>query len=325
MKAAIFTRYGPPEVLQIREVERPQPGARDILVRVRASAVSAIDWRLRRANPWFARLYFGLLKPKRPIVPGLDFAGTVEAVGAAVTRFKVGDQVFGSRFRDMRLAAHAEYLCQPQDADVAPIPKGLSHETAAALVFGGTSALTFFNKAGGFRAGDEVLVDGASGSVGTYAVQLAKRCGARVTGVCSGTNADLVRSLGANRVIDYTAQDFRNLGDTYDVVVETVGKGSFFRGLKVVKPGGAYLMIAGPMWVMPSAPLLSKLSGRRIVAAGAAPEGDDLVRLADLAARGELEAVIDRRYPLDQIVEAHRYVESGRKKGNVVLVMSAGD
>ncbi len=307
MKAAFYAKYGPPEVLSVREVGKPVPGDNEILVKVHASTAAVGDWRIRKPDPFLARLFNGLFRPRRVNIPGLELSGEVEAAGKNVTRFRPGDGVFAFTGFDAR--ANAEYRCLPEktqkaeDGLVSLMPSTMSFDEAASLPLGGLTALGFMRK-GGVKAGDRLLVYGASGSVGTFTVQLAKQLGAEVTGVCSTANLELVRSLGADHVIDYTKEDFTSGGRVYDLVFDAVGKLAASRGRRVLKPGGRYLS------VMTSVKL----------------ETGDLDRLKELAETGGLRSVIDRCYTLDQIVEAHRYVEGGHKKGNVVIrVDSTGD
>lgn len=313
MKAIVCTRYGPPDVLQLKEVEKPIPKDNQILVRVRATTVTSGDVRVRKADPFIVRLFFGLTKPKRPIL-GSDLAGQVEAVGKDVRRFKPGDQIFGGGIR-----TYAEYTCVKEDGPRAIKPANVTFEEAAAIPWGAGCSLYFLRR-GGIREGQKVLIYGASGSLGTAAVQLAKYFGAEVTGVCSGANLELVKSLGADEVIDYTKQDFAARA-TYDVVYHTVGKISFSRGLRSVKRGGAYVS------ALSLAPILRRLwaaiAGRKKVVGGIAKvKAADIVFLKELVEAGKLRPVIDRRYPFEQIAEAHRYVEQGHKKGNVVITVA---
>ncbi|MGD9968337.1 MAG: NAD(P)-dependent alcohol dehydrogenase [Hyphomonadaceae bacterium] len=313
MKAAVYDRYGPPEVVRIAEVEKPAPKANEILVRVFATTVCAADWRFRKADPFIIRLI------KRPRILGIEFAGRVEAVGAEVTRFAPGDDVFGAS--GFKFGAHAEYLCVPQDGVVERKPVNMSHEEAAAVMFGAVSALHFLRKAN-IQPGQNVLVYGASGSVGVFAVQLAKHYGARVTGVCSTANLNLVRSLGADDVVDYTREDFSAAGPVYDVIIDTVGKSGFTRASRALKRGGAFLEVlfsgATPAWMWVA------FTGRAKVIGGVAEERPgDAVMLKQLIEAGELRTVVDRRYPLEQIAEAHRLAESGHKKGHVVVTMAS--
>lgn len=322
MKAVLAERYGPPEVLQIREIATPTPKAGEILIRIHATTVTSADWRLRSQTVptgfgLIMRLVFGLRKPRQPIL-GSELAGVVAAIGRDVTRFQVGERVFA--FSDMRLGCHAEYIVLPQDGMVVATPPGLTDDTAAALCFGGTTALDFLRRAK-VRRGERLLVNGASGAVGTAVVQLARRAGAEVTGVCSTANLDLVRSLGAVQVIDYSRDDFTGNGETYDVIVDTVGTAPFSRCRRSLKPGGRLLLVLAGLPDMLKGLWVSLTSGRRVIAGPAAVKLDDLRTLAALAETGEFQPVIDRIYPLQQIVEAHRYVDTGRKKGNVIISM----
>src|SRR3984893_9462611 len=248
MKAAVYHRYGPPEVIEIKDVEKPVPKDSQVLIRIHATTVSAADWRMRRAVPFIVRFMTGLWRPKKIQILGMEFSGKVESVGRAVTRFGEGDQVCGST--GFKFGAHAEYICLPEDALLATKPVNMSFEEAAAVLFGGVSALHFLRKAD-IQAGQKVLIYGASGSVGVFAVQLAKNFGAHVTGVCSTANLDLVRSLGADEVIDYTREDFSSAGRVYDIVFDTVGKSGFSRSLKSLKRGGFYLRASGSTRLLP--------------------------------------------------------------------------
>ncbi len=320
MKAVIAERYGPPEVLQIREIATPTPGDDEILIRIHATTVSSADWRLRSQTVpagfgLIMRLVFGLRKLRQPIL-GSELAGVVAAVGGRVSRFRVGERVFA--FSDTRMGCHAEVICLPQDGMVVATPPGLPDETAAALCFGGTTALDFLRRAK-LRPGEKLLVNGASGAVGTAVVQLARQMGAEVTGVCSTANLDLVRSLGAAHVIDYTRDDFTRNGDTYDVIVDTAGTAPFARCRRSLNKGGRLLLVLAGLPDMLRGLWVSLTSSRSVIAGPAAVKLDDLRHLAALAAAGEFQPVIDRIYPLEQIVAAHRYVDTGRKKGNVII------
>jgi NADPH:quinone reductase-like Zn-dependent oxidoreductase len=324
MKAAVYSRYGPPDVVEIRDVEKPVPKDNQVLVRIHATTVSAADWRMRRAVPFIVRFMSGLWAPKKIQILGMEFAGRVESVGEAVTRFGEGDQVFGST--GFKFGTHAEYVCLREDASLAIKPINMTFDEAAAVLFGGVSALHFLRKAN-IQAGQKVLIYGASGSVGIFAVQLAKYFGAHVTGVCSTANLDLVKSLGADDVVDYTREDFSRAGRVYDMVFDTVGKSGFSRSLKSLKRGGFYVRVGG------SGRLLSILGGivqekwasitgaAKVISGVARGAAGDLSFLRELIEVGKLRTVIDRRYSLDEIVEAHRYVEAGHKKGNVVIVL----
>jgi NADPH:quinone reductase-like Zn-dependent oxidoreductase len=324
MKAAVYDKYGPPDVVKVREVAKPVPGDNEVLVRVLATTVCAGDWRMRKADPFIARFMNGLFRPKKVRILGLEFAGKVESVGKAVTRFRVGDEVFGSR--GFRFGTHAEYVCLPEDGSIAVKPVNMTLEEAAAVLFGGISALHFLRKAK-IEAGQRVLVYGASGSVGVFTVQLAKHFGAYVVGVCSTSNLDLVKSLGADEVVDYTSEDFSSAGRVYDTVFDTVGKSGFSRSLKSLKRGGRYVRVGGSgrlldfageiLWRM----WISATGAAKVIGGVARAEAGDLPFLKGLIEAGELRTVIDRRYSLEQIAEAHGYVEAGHKKGHVVIVL----
>lgn len=298
MKVIEYSQYGPPEVLQPREVEIPKPGDHEVLVKIHATTVTAGDVKMRRANPWFVRLFNGLLRPKKITILGMEFAGEIDAVGKNVTRYRVGDTVFGSN--GMNLGAYAEYVCLPEQGALAPKPSTMNFEEAAAVPVGGNTALVFLRDRGNIQKGQKVLIYGASGSVGTFAVQLARHYGAEVTGVCSTTNIELVRSLGVDRVIDYTKEDFTELGEQYDLIFDAVEKITLARCRKVLAPGGKFLTVIKGL---------------------AVDTAENMRFLKELIEEGELRSVIDRQYPLDQIAEAHRHVETGHKKGNVVITI----
>jgi len=266
---------------------------------------------------FISRLVFGISKPRQPIL-GLEIAGEIESVGEDVSKFKAGDQVFA--LSDTSMGCHAEYKCMPEDGAIALKPPNLTDDEAAALSFGGTTALSFFTR-GKLRSGESVLVNGASGAVGTAAVQLAKYFGADVTGVCSTENVELVKSLGASHVIDYTREDFTHNGETYDVIVDTVGTAAYPRSKASLKEGGRLLLVYAELPDMLKIPWVSMTSSRKVIAGPAAGDAEELGFLAELAGAGEFKPVIDRRYPLEQIVEAHRCVDTGRKKGNVIITL----
>lgn len=324
MKAAVYTSYGPPEVVQIKDVEKPVPKDNEVLVRIHATTVCAADWRLRKADPIFIRLMIGLRRPTKVNILGMEFAGIVESVGSAVTRFAAGDQVFGST--GFKFGAHAEYICVPENGTLATTPVNMTLQEAAAILFGGVSALYFLKKAN-IRAGQKVLIYGASGSVGVFAVQLAKHFGAQVTGVCSTSNLDLVKSLGADEVVDYTREDFSKAGKVYDMVFDTVGKSGFSRSMKALKHGGCYVLVGGSGHILSM--LVGALRAQWASITGAAKVLGGVARgapeyqsfLKGLIEAGELRTVIDKCYPLAQIAEAHRYAEAGHKKGHVVIVV----
>jgi len=324
MRAAVYTRYGPPEVLEIKAVEKPAPRDNEVLVRIHATTVCAADWRLRKADPFIVRFMCGLWRPTKIRTLGMEFSGTVESVGKAVTRFRAGDQVFGST--GFKFGTHAEYVCLPEDGALAIKPASMTLEESAAVLFGGVSALHFLRLAK-IQAGQRLLVYGASGSVGIFTVQLAKHFGARVTGVCSTSNLELVKSLGADAVVDYTREDFSSAGQVYDVVFDTVGKSGFTRTLKCLKRGGCYVRVGA------SGGLLSMLGGMlrgtwvsitgaaKVVGGVAAGTAGDQAFLSGLIEAGRLRTVIDRRYSLDEIAEAHSYAEAGHKRGHVVVLL----
>jgi NADPH:quinone reductase-like Zn-dependent oxidoreductase len=322
MKAVVCEAYGPPEVARIREVEKPIHSDDEILIRIRATTVTSGDWRVRsrtmpRGFGVLSRLALGVFKPRQPIL-GTELAGDVESVGEDVTRFEVGDPVFA--FAGGRMGCHAEYRCMSADGAVALKPSRLTYDEAAALSFGGTTALDFFRRAR-LRKGERVLVNGASGGVGTAAVQLAAYFGAEVTGVCSTANVELVKSLGAKSVVDYTNEDFTRNGERYDVIVDTVGNAPFARSSYSLAEGGRLLMVLGGLPDMLAIPWVSLTTTKKIIAGPAAERAEDLRLLAELAQNGTFKPVIDRRYPFEQIAEAHKYVDTGRKRGNVVITL----
>jgi len=317
MKAAVHTRYGPPEVARISEVEKPAAKDNEVLVKVHATTVNRTDCGLRAAEPFVNRFFTGLIRP-RVTVLGNEFAGEVEAVGSGVTSFEVGDKVFG--FNGSRFGAHAEYVAIPEDGSVATMPANVTFEEAAPSTEGSHYALSLIRKAK-VRSGQGALVNGATGAIGSAAVQLLKRLGADVTAVCDTENVELVRGLGAGRVIDYTAEDFTKDEQTYDVVLDAVGKSSFGRCKRLLKPGGIYLSSdLGPLSQNPILALITPLFGGKRVMFPIPRDDQEMVRyFKGLIESGEFKPVIDRRYPLDQIVEAYRYVETGQKIGNVVI------
>jgi len=305
MKAIVATKYGPPEVLQLQEIAKPVPGDHEILVKVHATTVNAGDSRMRSFTvpPVFwlpARIALGLRKPRNSIL-GMELSGEIEAVGKNVTRFKVGDSIFASTFK-ANFGAHAEFKCLPEDGAVALKPVNASYQEAATLAIGANTAMSFLKK-GNIQPGKKVLIYGASGSVGTFAVQLAKYFGAEVIGVCSSTNVDMVRALGADKVIDYMKEDFTKSGEIYDMIFDTVGKTTPSQCKRLLNNNGVYL---------------NSVSGGTVV-----PRFEDLVLLKELTEKRRLKPVIDRCYPFEQMVEAHRYVDQGRKKGNVVITLQS--
>jgi NADPH:quinone reductase-like Zn-dependent oxidoreductase len=318
VKAAVNTRYGPPDVVHVVEVPTPTPGVGEVLVRVHAATVNRTDCGFRAAKPWIVRPFSGLTKPKATI-NGSEFAGVVEELGSRVTSFAVGDRVFG--FSEERRGAHAEYLAIPEDGPIATIPGDLTFEEAAPSTEGSHYALSIITKTK-IRSGQRVLVNGATGAIGSAAVQLLKAQGVTVTATCPGEHVDLVRGLGADRVIDLTAEDFTRDLETYDVVLDAVGKSTFGRCRRLLKPRGIYASTdLGPFAQNPVLGIVTRLLGGRRAMLPLPPRYDqERVRyFRGLLESGALRPVIDRRYPLDRIVEAYRYVETGRKVGNVVI------
>jgi NADPH:quinone reductase-like Zn-dependent oxidoreductase len=321
MKAATYHIYGPPNVVTLTQVRKPVAKQNEVLIRIRATTVTTGDWRARSLTlpPGFGfmgRLVFGLLRPRQPIL-GTELAGVIEAVGQAVTQFKVGDEVFA--FPGAKYGSHAEYRTMPEDGPIALKPANLSFEEAAALSFGGTTVLGPLRDRVGIKPGDKVLVVGASGGVGTAAVQIAKHLGAEVTGVCSTTNVDLVRSIGAATVIDYTREDFVQSGDSWDVIVDTTGSSPFSRCEPVLRRGGRLLVILGSFADVTGLKRPSRTSTKAVISGVGRIDAQDLRDLAHLASIGAYRPVIDRSYPLEFAAEAHAYVDTGRKRGNVVL------
>jgi NADPH:quinone reductase-like Zn-dependent oxidoreductase len=318
MKAIQYTRYGAPDVLKLEEVATPVPKDNEVLIRIFATAVSSGDVRLRKADPFAVRFLFGFLKPKSKIL-GVVLAGDVHAIGKDVTLFKEGDQIYGST--GLGLGTYAEYICLPQHGVLAPKPANLTYDEAAAIPFGGTAALSFLRK-GKIQRGQKVLIYGASGAVGTSAVQLAKHFGAEVTAVCSTANLDLMSRLGADKVIDYTKGGFVVIPQHYDIILDTVGKSPFSSCVKSLKRDGYYLRVVH----MSLSPILrglwiSMTTKKKVIGGGISETADDLIFLKELVEAGRLKPVIDRTYSLEQIVEAHAYVEKGHKKGNVVVTV----
>lgn len=315
MKAAVYTQYGPPEVLQIKEVEKPIAKDNEILVKIKATAVNSGDWRLRKADPFAARFIFGLIKPKINIL-GSVFSGEVERVGKNVKQFKVGDLVFGHT--DMRFGAYAEYICIPENTSIALKPAAISHTQAASIPFGAVTALHFIKKAM-IKPGQKVLIVGASGAVGSAAVQLAKSFGASVTGVCSTANITLVKSIGADHVIDYTQEDFTQHGEMYDVIFDTVKAISVSRSLKSLNKNGIMILSAAGMSEMLQGLWISMTSSRKVLTGVISHTAADIIFIKELIEAGKFKPVLDKTYPLEQIAEAHAYVEKGHKKGNVAI------
>jgi NADPH:quinone reductase-like Zn-dependent oxidoreductase len=320
MRAAVQTRYGPPDVVQIHDVPRPATKDNELLVKVHATTVNRTDCGYRAARPFVLRVFTGWTKPRRTVL-GTEFAGVVEAIGSRVTSFQIGDRVFG--YCEGRFGAHAEYMTMPEAGLLAAIPSHMSFEDAAPATEGSHYALAFIRTAR-VRSGQDVLVYGATGGIGSAAVQLVKALGANVTAVCAGAHGDLVKGLGADRVVDYTATDFTNDEQRYDVVMDAVGKSTFGRCKRLLKPNGVYLSSElGPYGQNLMLPLVTSLRGRKVKFPFPKDDPGMARHIKDLMESGAFKPVIDRRYPLDQIVEAYRYVESGQKIGNVVITLPA--
>jgi NADPH:quinone reductase-like Zn-dependent oxidoreductase len=320
MKAVVYEQYGSPEVLQLKNVEKPIPKNNEILLRIKATAVNSGDIRLRKADPFAVRFMSGLIRPKFNIL-GSVFSGEVERVGKDVTLFKVGDHVFGHT--DMRFGAYAEYKCFSENASLALKPTNITHIEAATIPFGGTTALHFIKKAD-IKLGQKVLIVGASGAVGSAAVQLAKSYGAHVTGVCSTANLALIKSIGADEVIDYTKEDFTQNGETYDVIFDAVNTISISRSLKSLNKKGILILSAAGMAEMIQGLWISMTSSRKVLTGIISHKAEDIIMLKELLEVGKLKPVIDRTYPLEQIVDAHAYVERGHKKGNLAIQIQSG-
>jgi 2-desacetyl-2-hydroxyethyl bacteriochlorophyllide A dehydrogenase len=323
MKAMIWTKYGSPNGLQLREVEKPTPKDNEVLIRIHAATVTAGDCEMRSLKfPLFLslpmRMYVGLRRPTRIKILGQELAGEIESVGKGVKRFEKGDQVFAAA--GLGFGAYAEYKCLPEDGVLAIKPANMTYEEAAAVPVGGLEALHFLRKAN-ILSGQKVLINGAGGSIGTFAVQLARYFGAEVTGVDSTGKLDMLRSIGTDHVIDYTQDDFTKSGETYDVILDVMGKSSFSRSIRSLKPNGRYLLLNAGLSQRVRGRWTSMTSSKKVIIGAASQKREDLIFLKELIEAGKIKAVIDRRYPLEQTAEAHRYVETGYKKGNVVITV----
>jgi NADPH:quinone reductase-like Zn-dependent oxidoreductase len=319
MKAIVCTKYGPPDVLRLKEVEKPTPKDNEVLIKVHAATVTSGDVWIRSStySPWFwlpGRIMYGLRKPRKTI-PGNELAGEIESAGKDIARFRQGDQVFGIIWKTSFGGANAEYICLTEN-EIAIKPSNMTYEEAATVPIGGLTALVLLRK-GKIQSGQKVLINGASGSVGTFAVQLARYFGAEVTGVCSTTNIEMVKSLGAHMVIDYTKEDFVRDGQTYDIIFDSVRKTSFSRCKSSLKQRGIFITVDWPLLTA----LWASMAGKKKVVFGIAKRIEDLAFIRELIEAGKLKSVIDRSYPLERTSEAHKYVEAGHKKGNVVITV----
>ena len=322
MKAIVWTKYGPPEVLQCKEIEKPVPKDNEVLIKVHAATVTIGDCELRRMKGNLLlvlafRLYVGLLRPKRVTILGQELAGEIEAVGKDVTKFKKGDSIFAPCL--LRLGAYAEYACLPEKYPVIK-PAGITYEEAATIPTGGINGLDFL-RAGNVQAGESVLINGAGGSIGSYAVQIAKRLGAKVTAVDSAEKLDMLRSIGADHVIDYTKEDFTKRSETYDVIIDVIGKSSFSRSIRSLKSNGRYVLGNPSISARIKARWTPMTMGKKVIIALAQYKAEYYKFLLELMEAGKLKSVIDRHYPLEQTAEAHRYVDGGHKKGSVVITV----
>jgi len=316
MKAIVYTKYGPPDVLQLTEVEKPTPGNHEVLVKIHAAAANPLDWHYMRAAPFFMRFISGFLKPKNNVL-GADIAGQVEAVGTNVKQFEVGDEVYG----DISKGGFAEYVCVTEDKLVLK-PANLSFEAAAAVPVAGLTALQCLRDQGQIQPGQKVLINGASGGVGTFAVQIAKSFGAEVTGVCSTRNVDMVRSIGADQVIDYTSEDFTQNGQLYDLILDNVGNRSVSDIKRILGPNGTYLLNAYSPALMLKLMLQSGAGGQTMRNSDVAKANQsDLEFLKEFLEAGNVVPVIDRRYPLSEVAEAIRYLEEGHARGKIVITV----
>jgi NADPH:quinone reductase-like Zn-dependent oxidoreductase len=319
MKAIVYTKYGPPEVLQLKEVTKTYPKDNEVLIKIHATTVNRTDSALRKAEPFFSRFITGLIRPKKTIL-GTEFAGKIEEVGKDVTSFKVGDKVFGFSGKDF--GAHAEYMIMPEEGSLTTMPANMTYEEAAPSTEGAHYALSFIRNAN-LQSGQRVLINGATGAIGSAAIQLVKYFGADVTAVCNTKNLALVKSLGADKIFDYTKEDFTKDDQMYDAVFDTVGKSSFSRCKPLLKPGGIYISSElGYMAQNPILALITPIFGKKKVMFPIPKHSDEnIVLFKELIEAGKFKGVIDRCYPMEEMIEAYKYVETGQKTGNVVITV----
>lgn len=321
MKAILYTEYGSPDVLKLKDVEKPIPRDNEVLIRIYATSVTAADCLMRRGETFISRVFLGFRKPKRKIL-GTELAGEIEETGKNVKRFKKGDQVYG--FTGFGLGAYAEYNCMPENGSLVIKPTKMNYGEAAAVVDGASTAYFFLKEKANIRNGQKVLILGASGSIGSFAVQIAKYFGAEVTGICSTSNLDLVKSLGADRVIDYTKDDFTKNGETYDIIFDTVGKSSFSHSKESLNEKGQYLLTNGGLKYLVFSLWTSLVGGKKIISAMSIEKTEALIFIKKLIEEEKIRLVVDRVYPLEQIARAHSYVEKGHKQGNVIIKVEHG-
>lgn len=318
MKAVVYKKYGSPDVFESLELEKPTPEPGEVLIKVFASTVTAADCMMRRGDTILSRILLGLLKPgKKYQILGTEFSGKIESIDSKVKKFKPGDEVYA--FRGFGTGCYAQYKCMNENGSLAIKPKNVPFEEAASVVDGATTALFFLKEKANIQKGQKVLINGASGSIGTFAVQLAKYFGAEVTGVCSTKNIDLVKSLGADKVVDYTKEDFTTSGDTYDIIFDTVGKSSFTHCMKALNSNGKYVVTLMTFNVILQSVLTKLWNNKKVIFAMSLNKTEALNFIRILIEEGKLKTIIDRQYPLEELSEAHAYVEKGHKKGNVVI------
>jgi NADPH2:quinone reductase len=320
MKAIVYKKYGPPNVFEPLDLEKPTPGPGEVLIKVFASTVTAADCMMRRGDTFLSRILLGLIKPKKKYqILGTEFSGKIEAVGSKVKKFKPGDEVYA--FRGFGTGCYAQYKCMNENGSLAMKPCNMEFSEAASVVDGATTALFFLKEKANIQKGQKVLINGASGSVGSFAVQLAKYFGADVTGVCGTKNIELVKSLGADKVVDYIKEDFTRTGDTYDIIFDTVGKSSFASCRKALKNNGKYAVTVMTFKVILQSLLVKFGNKEKVIFSMSLNKTEELNFIRTLIEEGKLKTIIDRQYPLEELGEAHAYVEKGHKKGNVVITV----